>query len=101
MLNSINKISTSKVKSIPVFLLLFLFFLLSIGEESLHNHKPNERERDDCPALIISHTFSSGITVHFELQNEFKVESIIDIQQIFPTFQQNPNTTYLRGPPPF
>ena len=99
MHNSINKISVSKDKSSLVLFLLFLIFLLNSGKELLHNHKPIEPERDDCPSLVISHTFSSGITIHFELPHDFMVESLIDIQQIFSTFQQKPKTTYLRGPP--
>jgi len=95
----INKILSTKYSySITVVYLLFFLFLSS-SKELLHNHKPNETEHDDCPTLVISQTFSSGITIDFELQNEFIVESSIDIQQINPTLQQKPNTTYLRGPP--
>ena len=95
----INKILSTKYSlAIAILYLLFFLFLVT-GTEFLHNHNPNESERDDCPTLIISHTVNSGITIHFELQNEFVVESHIEIQQIFPIFQQKPNTTYLRGPP--
>jgi hypothetical protein len=99
MLNSINNISVSKAKSSLVLFLLFLIFSLSSGKEFLHNHKPNEPERDDCPALVISHTFTSGTPIHFELPQVFIVESNVDIPQIFPIFQERPDTNYLRGPP--
>ena len=97
----IIKILSSKYSfSITAIYLLFFLFLSS-GKELLHNHKPDINEHDDCPVLVISHTFGSGITTSFELQNEFIVESGIDIQKIIPTLQQKPNTTYLRGPPLF
>jgi len=95
----INKILLSRYSySITVLYLLFFLFLSS-GKELLHNHKPNERERNDCPALIISHTFSSGITINIEFQNEFIVESNIDTPQIFLTSQHEPAASYSRGPP--
>ncbi|MFA6978608.1 MAG: hypothetical protein WC209_04710 [Ignavibacteriaceae bacterium] len=99
MLNSINKISVLKAKSSLVLFLLLLIFAFNSGRELLHNHKPNEPERDDCPAFIISQTFSNGITIHFELPNEFIVESNIDTPQILLTFQNKPSVSYLRGPP--
>jgi hypothetical protein len=95
----INKILSSRYSfSIAAIYLLFFLFLSS-GKELLHNHKPDINEHADCPVLVISHTFGSGITTNFELQNEFIVESSIDIQKIIPTLQQKPNATYLRGPP--
>jgi len=95
----IIKILSSKY-SFPITATYLLFFLfLSSGKELLHNHKPDINEHADCPVLVISHTFGCGITTNFELQNEFIVESGIDIQKIIPTLQQKPNTTYLRGPP--
>jgi hypothetical protein len=97
----INKILSKKYShSIAVLFLLFFLFLSS-GKELLHNHKPNEPERDGCPALVISQNFSSGITINFELQNEFIVESNIDTPQILLTFQNKPSVSYLRGPPLF
>jgi len=82
-----------------IYLLFFLF--LSSGKELLHNHKPDINEHADCPVLVISHTFGSGIIINFELQNEFIVESNFDILQIFFIPQSKPSKTYLRGPPIF
>lgn len=95
----INKILSTRYSYAIIVLYLLFFLFLSAEKELLHNHKPNEPERDDCPALIISHTFDSGITINFELQNEFIVDSNIDTPQIFPTFQHEPSASYLRGPP--
>lgn len=95
----LKKISFSKTKPFLVFLLLFLSFSLTVGKEYLHNHKPNEPERDDCPALIISQSFSSGITVHFELPSKLKVEVTLDNLQLISEYQSVPITNCLRGPP--
>lgn len=95
----INKILRFKAISFLVILLISLLFSLSIGKEYLHNHKPNEFEGDDCPALIISQTFSSGITVYFELPHFQIVEFYFDITNHTnhnkPKLQRN----NLRAPP--
>ena len=99
MTTELNKISPSKFKSFLVFLLLFLLFSLSTGKEYLHNHKSNEPEPNDCPALIISQSFSSGITVHFELPPSQLVEFYFDIQNHFNPDKLKLQNTNLRAPP--
>jgi hypothetical protein len=97
----INKIlSTEYSYSIAALYLLFFLFLSS-GKELLHNHKPDESEGADCPTLIISDTFGSAISAHFELPKEFIVESIVNISQNIFISQSKPSTTFLRGPPLF
>jgi len=99
MITALNKISLSKFKPLLVFLLLFLFFSLSVGKEQLHNHKPNEPGRNDCPALIISQSFSSGITVHFEFPAFQTVESYFTIPNYSKPATSKLFTTNLRAPP--
>lgn len=101
ILKRINKIlSTQNACLIAVVYILFFLFLSS-GKELLHNHKPDEFEHDNCPAFTISQSFSSGIIIHFDLQNEFIVESEVKTLQVLQGFQQKPVTKYLRGPPLF
>lgn len=100
-MKKINTIlSTDYSYSIAALYLLFFLFLGS-GKELLHNHKPNESERVDCPALIISATFGSAISIHFELPKEFIVETTVDLSQNIFISHPNLSLTYLRGPPLF
>jgi hypothetical protein len=95
----INKILSKRdAFTIVVFYILFFLFL-NIGKELLHNHKPDINEHDNCPVLILSQVLSSGISVNVELQNEFIVESSLEVPQIFFLPQSNYKTVSLRGPP--
>lgn len=99
MAKRITKILSTK-RSFTLLALYILFFLfLTAGKELLHNHKPDIYEHDDCPVLILNQVLSSGISVQFELQNEFVVEFNVEIPKIFFISQSKPKTTYLRGPP--
>jgi len=99
MLTALNKISLSKFRPFLIFLLLFLIFSLSVGKEQFHNHKPDEPGSENCPALVISQSFSSGITVHFELPVFQPVEFYFAIPNLSKPVTPKLFTTDLRAPP--
>ncbi|AFH48829.1 Hypothetical protein IALB_1118 [Ignavibacterium album JCM 16511] len=95
----INKILSLKRSFLLIAIYILFFLFLNAGKELLHNHKPDIYEHDDCPVLILSQILSSGILYHFELQNDFIVESSLKSPQIFVLLQSNYRTVSLRGPP--
>ena len=95
----INNILSTNRFAVIVLLYLLFFLFLNTGKELLHNHKPDIYEHNNCPVLILSQVLSSGIFVHIELQNEFIVESNLEVPKIFFLPQSNCKTVSLRGPP--
>lgn len=95
----INKIFSTKYSAKTVTLYILFFLFLNTGKELFHNHEPDINEHDDCPVLILNQVLSSGISSHFEVSNDSKVESFIIIPQLFFNPQSNHKSISLRGPP--
>jgi len=94
-----KKILLLKIKHTFVLALLFLLLMLSSAKEQFHNHKPNESERDDCPTLIITQSFSSAITIHFELPAFQTIELYLDIPNYSKSLKSKSFIINLRAPP--
>lgn len=81
------------------YFVIAIILSISSGKEFLHNHEADLKEPEDCPVIIINNLLTTGISVSAAFQIETFIEAILEFPSIDFTYQADPTTDYLRGPP--
>lgn len=83
----------------PLYGLIFLWLVLSVGHELFHNHEPDLLSHQDCPAFQLYLLLNSTILVLWIFHFIFTICALFFINEYNVTYRFSNKTYFPRAPP--